>query len=107
MKNTKQLYPQHWNGQQQPEKEKCSSPLESTCDESFQHEPQQHLNCQQGYSTGTVPTGEHGAVPYGQLGLQGEGEGCGEAGDVFDTHYVSLWRSVVVLHRQVSIEVGQ
>lgn len=78
-----------------------------TCDECFKHESQQHLHGQKRYGAGTVSTGEHGAVTNSQLRLQGEGKGSREAVNVLYTNHVTLWGRVMVLHRQVSVQVGQ
>lgn len=78
-----------------------------TSDEGLQHEAQQHLQGEQRYGSWTVSVGVHGAIPDGQLSLQGKREGGGEARHVFDAQHVARWWGVVVRHIQVSIDTGE
>lgn len=78
-----------------------------TGDEGLQHESQQHLQGEQRYGGWTVSVGVHGAVPDGQLRLEGKREGGGEARHVFDTQHVSGRWGVVVGHIQVPVDTGE
>lgn len=78
-----------------------------TSDEGLQHESQQHLQGEQRYGGRTVSVGIHGTVPDGQLRLEGEREGSGEARHVFDAQHVPRRWGVVVGHIQVSVDTGE
>lgn len=78
-----------------------------TGDEGLQHEAQQHLEGEQRYGGWTVSVGVHGAVPDGQLRLEGKREGGSEARHMFDAQHVAGWWGVVIGHIQVSVDTGE
>ncbi|TNN62627.1 hypothetical protein EYF80_027145 [Liparis tanakae] len=85
----------------------CKAERKTTNSKWLDVPSQRHLHSQQCYGTGTVPTGEHGAIADGKLCLQGERKSSSKTGYVLHTNHMPLWGGIMVLHSQVSVEVSQ